>query len=106
MPPASTARLRPRNATPSEDTPGTKPVERFHDGPVHVSIWERTGPKGLFRTASFQLRYRDQGGEWQTGQSYGLTGLSHLERAAHRARDSIEKWQQKTMTSPSNEPGG
>jgi hypothetical protein len=106
MPTTSSVRSRPRNATPSEDKASNKPVERFHDGPVQVSIWERTGPKGLFRTASFQLRYRDQGGEWQTGQSYGLTGLSHLERAAHRARDSIEKWQQKTSTNPSNELGG
>lgn len=106
MPTATTPRSRPHSAPPAEDQSSNKPVERFHDGPVHVSIWEKTGPKGLFRTASFQLRYRDQNDEWQTGQSYGLTGLSHLERAAHRARDTIEKWQQKTMTSPSNEPGG
>jgi hypothetical protein len=59
-----------------------KPVERFHDGPVHLSIWENEGVKGAFRTATFQLRYKDkEKDEWHTGTSYGLSDLEHLERA-------------------------
>ena len=71
-----------------------KPVEKFHDGPVHVSIWENDGVKGAFRTASFQLRYRDQDKQWQTGHSYGASDLKHLENAAKEAHARIETWLQ------------
>jgi hypothetical protein len=32
-----------------------KPVDKFHDGLVRVSIWENASPKGAFRTASFEF---------------------------------------------------
>ncbi len=79
--------------SPPADTRTNHPVDRFNDGPVHVSIWEKTGTKGLFRTASFQLRYRD-GEEWRTSQSYGSSDIEHLEKAAHEAHSRIERWQQ------------
>jgi hypothetical protein len=70
-----------------------QPVEKFHDGPVHVSIWQNEGPKGAFRTASFQLRYKEKQSEkWQTGTSYGLSDLESLERAAKEARTRIQTW--------------
>lgn len=103
MPHANARRARSSDAPQPEESTTNKPVERFHDGPVHVSIWEKAGPKGQFRTASFQLRYRE-GDDWRTSQSYGLSDLAHLERAAHRARDSIEHWQQTAKTKPSHEP--
>ena len=89
-------------AQPTTDAQANKPVEKFNEGPVHVSIWEKSGTKGLFRTASFQLRYR--GGEvWKTSQSYGLLDLERLEKAAGEARDRIEKWQQ-AQRSPTSAP--
>jgi hypothetical protein len=82
---------------------GRSPVEKFTDGNVHVSIWENNGVKGAFRTASIQLRYKDQDGEWQTGTSYGQGDLKHLESAAKEARTRIDKWTQenKAKNSPS-----
>lgn len=71
---------------------GNKPVDKFYDGSVHVSIWENGDPEHAFRVASFQLRYQDQNRQWQTGHSYGLTDLKHLESAAQEARARIEKW--------------
>jgi hypothetical protein len=66
---------------------GKKPVDKFHDGPVHVSIWENTGSKGAFRAATVQLRYKDdKSGEWRDGTSYGVYDLKHLETAAAEAR--------------------
>lgn len=76
-----------------QETPARKPVDKFHEGPVHVSIWENTGSNGPFRTASFQLRYKKDE-EWQTGYSYGASDLRHLETAATEARARIERWQQ------------
>ena len=78
--------------TSSAEAAPRKPAEKFHDGPVHVSIWENAGANGAFRTASFQLRYRDQDQQWQTGQSYGASDLKHLEDAAREARARIERW--------------
>ena len=81
------------------DNGGKKPIDKFHDGPVHVSIWENAGPKGAFRTASFQLRYRDKQEQWQTGHSYSASDLGHLEKAAKEARERINSWHQGNKTS-------
>jgi hypothetical protein len=62
-----------------------KPVDKFTDGRVHVSIWENSGVKGAFRTATFQLRYKDSNEEWQTGHSFGAFDLKYLENAAREA---------------------
>jgi hypothetical protein len=70
-----------------------KPVDKFTDGRVHVSIWENTGVTGAFRTATFQLRYKDHQKEWQTGHSFGASDLNHMENAAKEARTRIENWQ-------------
>jgi hypothetical protein len=79
------------------------PVEKFNDGSIHVSIWENTGSKGAFRTATIQLRYKDdKSGEWRDGNSYSVGDLKHLERAATEARSRIENWQQQTRPTPKN----
>lgn len=93
MPRSNSAPSQMSDSVPPADTGGTKPVERFHEGSVHVSIWEKSGPKGLFRTASFQLRYRDEE-EWRTSTSYGLSDIANLEKAAREARARISNWQQ------------
>jgi hypothetical protein len=65
-----------------------KPIEKFREGPFHVSIWENEGINGAFRTASFQIRFK-KGDDWQSGTSYGLSELAHLEIAAKQARTRI-----------------
>jgi len=99
--PQSTA---PREKAGDETKPcghsGQPPVERFREGPVQASIWENQGPKGAFRTAAFQLRYKDSKHQWQTSHSYGVSDLAHLERAAHEARKRIETWLQSTRDNP------
>ena len=89
---SNSPRTQPGDDRTSAETAHRKPVEKFHDGPVHVSIWENAGPNGAFRTVSFQLRYRDQQQEWQTGTSYSASDLKHLEDAAREARTRIERW--------------
>lgn len=37
-------------------TSGGKPADKFREGPVPVSIWEKQGLNGIFRVASFELR--------------------------------------------------
>jgi hypothetical protein len=97
--PKDSARSRPNEASSPANAPINRPVDRFNDGPVHVSIWEKNGTKGLFRTASFQLRYRD-GEDWRTSQSYGPSDIEHLEKAAHEAHTRIERWHQEQKQAP------
>src|SRR5580700_5420494 len=101
MPRSSTAAAQ-QNDQPSGQT-GHKPADKFHEGPVHVSIWENDGPKGAFRTAAFEIRYKKQD-QWQTSHSYGATDLKHLENAAREARTRIEQWQQANRGGQSNTP--
>lgn len=96
MPQPNTARREPDD----QQSAARKPVEKFHDGPVHVSIWQNDGVKGAFRTATFQLRYKDANEEWQTGTSYGVSDLKHLESAAKEARERIEGWQKASQPKP------
>jgi hypothetical protein len=87
--------------TPQDDQPTSKkPVDKFIDGPVHVSIWENNGAKGAFRTASFELRFKNHESQWQTGRSYKASNLKHLESAAREARSRIETWQQAHAPKP------
>ena len=69
----------------SSSSAQNKPVEKFTDGPVHVSIWENEGTKGAFRSASFEVRYKNSNNEWQSGRSYGSSALLHLETGGPRS---------------------
>jgi hypothetical protein len=52
MPQNSASRSRSTETTSPAATHADPPVERFNDRPVRVSIWEKTGSKGLFLMAS------------------------------------------------------
>jgi hypothetical protein len=99
--PQSAVRTKPREDTRSATNTGQKPVEKFRDGPVQVSIWQNQGSKGAFRAASFELRYKDDQEQWQTGRSYTSSSLLHLESAAREARSRIERWKEAGNHSPS-----
>ena len=90
----SATRVETSENDQSTNSSTNKPVDKFIDGPVHVSIWQNTGSKGAFRTASFEIRYKDSNEQWQTGRSYTASNLKHLESAAREARSRIESWQQ------------
>jgi hypothetical protein len=97
----------PARADQNDQPSGTavrKPADKFHEGPVHVSIWENEGPKGAFRTASFELRYKNKQEQWQTSHSYGASDLNYLESAAREARTRIEKWLHENKAMQSHTP--
>jgi hypothetical protein len=81
----------------------SQPVDKFNEGNVHVSIFENQGPRGAFRTATIQLRYKDdKDRQWKIGNSYSVGDLKHLENAAKEARSRIEGWQQQNKPKPKN----
>jgi hypothetical protein len=73
---------------PPPRPPGEEADREVSGGPVHVSIWENEGINSAFRTASFEIRFK-KGDDWQSGTSYGLSELAHLEIAAKQARTRI-----------------
>ena len=81
----------PESTDNAAANPGSKPADKFREGPVHVSIWENQGVNGTFRVASFELRYKKDE-QWQTSHSYGASDLIFLENAAKEARHRIESW--------------
>jgi hypothetical protein len=98
MPHPTTIRSKSTDTSRSSSAPN-KPVDKFNDGPIHVSIWENEGAKGAFRVASFEIRYRDTQEQWQTGKSYTPSALLHLESAAREARARIENWRRDAASS-------
>jgi hypothetical protein len=101
MPQSSTAAQHP-DGTHSADR---RPIDKFTNGPVHVSIWENQSARGAFRVATIQLRYKDEKKGWQTGNSYSAADLEHLEGAAKEARARIENWQRRNKTAPAPQTG-
>jgi len=72
-----------------QDSPRKRPVEKFHEGRVHVSIFPNESSKGTFHTASYQVRYTDKNEEWQTGHSYSKRDCENLAKAATKAAEII-----------------
>ncbi len=94
---AQSQRARTKHDEQPSPAQGKKPVDKFREGPVHVSIWENDGINGAFRTASFELRYKKDE-QWLTGHSYGAGDLKHLENAAREARQRIDTWLHRAAT--------
>jgi len=77
---------------------GKPPVDKFQEGPWHVSIFQNPSSKGDFRTAKLERRYKDKEGQFQTSHSYNASDLDHLEKAAREARMRITKWQEENKS--------
>jgi hypothetical protein len=56
-------------------------------------------------TRELVLAYEVLQNPWQTGHSYSLSDLKHLEAAAKEARTRIENWQQKKRPARDHAPG-
>jgi len=65
------------------------PVEKVRVGLVTASIWERSTDNGKFYAVTFERRYRDSQGEWQTSHSYDAAELLALGKAADLAHTKI-----------------
>jgi hypothetical protein len=75
--------------TRSETEAGKPPVARVRVGLITASIWERNAESGNFYAVSFERRYRDGEGNWQTSHSYDTQDLLALAKAADLAHTRI-----------------
>lgn len=68
---------------------GKPPVAKVRVGLITASIWERDSDKGIFYTVSFERRYRDAEGHWQSSHSYDTQDLLAVAKAADLAHTRI-----------------
>jgi hypothetical protein len=71
------------------ETNNKPPVARLRIGLISASIWERTTEKGTFHSVSFERRYRDASGNWQTTHSFDTNDLLSLAKLADQAHSKI-----------------
>lgn len=75
--------------TPPTPEQGKQPVVRLRYGRIHASVWENAGPNGPRHTVTFERRYQDAAGTWQSSHSYNAGELLLLAKAADRAHDFV-----------------
>ena len=64
----------------TETVSGNIPEKRFSTGALSATVWQnegksKTGEDISYRTVTFQRRYKDPSGEWQTANSLRVNDL-------------------------------
>jgi hypothetical protein len=65
------------------------PAAKVRVGLITASIWENTNEKGTFHSVTFERRYKDAQGNWQSSHSYNTSDLLELSKAADLAHTKI-----------------
>ena len=65
------------------------PVVRLRIGLIALSLWERDTENGSFYSVSFERRYKDSKGDWQSTHSYNAEDLLALAKLADQAHSRI-----------------
>ena len=78
----------PTTTTKTDET-AKPPVARLRFGLLSASIWQRTNEDNVFYSVSFERRYRDSQGNWQSTHSYNTDELLLLAKLADRAHTEI-----------------
>ena len=68
---------------------GSQPVAKVRIGLITGSIWQRVSQEGTFYAVSFERRYRDKEGHWQTSHSFDTEDLLALAKLADQAHSRI-----------------
>lgn len=65
------------------------PIIKLRIGLITASIWQRITEEDAFYTVTFDRRYRDSKGNWQSTQSYSPEDLLILAKLADQAHTKI-----------------
>jgi len=67
-----------------------KPVAKVTIHPITASIWRNQGSNGQeYYNVTFERRYKDDAGKWQSASSFSFTELLIVAKVADRAYDEI-----------------
>lgn len=78
----------------NENGSGNMPEKKFSTGGITATIWEnqgksKTGEDVSFKTVSFQRRYKDKAGEWQSTNTLHVNDLPKAALVLNKAYDYI-----------------
>jgi hypothetical protein len=65
------------------------PVAKLRIGLIFANIWQRTTDENAFYSVSFERRYRDTEGNWQSTYSFDTGDLLALAKLADQAHSKI-----------------
>lgn len=76
--------------TSSKTTQATNPpVAKLRAGLINADIWQRTTDEAVFYSVSFERRYRNAKGDWQSTRSFNHDDLLALAKLANDAHSKI-----------------
>ena len=81
------------NTSNTTTEPAKPPIAKLRLGLLNAAIWERTTDKSTFYSVSFERRYKDGKGEWQSTSSYDTENLLLLAKLADQAHSKIVELQ-------------
>jgi len=69
----------------------SKPAAKISLFPVTAAIWQNEKDGRSFYSVSFQRSYKDEKGNWQNSESFGVSDLLLLAKVADQAHSEIYK---------------
>jgi len=78
----------------TEDLSGNVPEKKFSTGSLSATVWQNQGKnkEGIdvsYRTVTFQRRYMDKNGEWQSTNSLRINDLPKASLVLQKAYEFI-----------------
>ena len=82
------------NTNIKTETIGNMPEKKFSTGGLTATVWQnqgtsRTGEEVSFRTVSFQRRYKDKNGEWQSTSTLRVNDLPKASLVLQKAYEYL-----------------
>ncbi len=78
-----------------KNTTGNQPEKKFSTGVVTATVWQNqgksktTGEATTFRTVSFQRRYKDKDGNWQSTNTLRVNDLPRASLVLQKAYEYL-----------------
>jgi hypothetical protein len=66
-----------------------KPAAKITLYPVSAAIWRNQNPRGVFYSVTFERRFKDDEGKWQSSSSFNANDLLLLAKVADQAHSEI-----------------
>jgi hypothetical protein len=79
------------NTDSMKPEPSKAPIVKLRLGLIWANVWQRITDEDAFYSVSFERRYRDTDGNWQSTHSYNADDLLLLAKLADQAHTEIMK---------------
>jgi hypothetical protein len=76
---------------PKSTEAGKPPAAKLRLGLIYANIWQRTTGEDAFYSVSFERRYKDVQGNWQSTHSFKFDDLLMLAKLADHAHTEIAR---------------